>query len=93
MIRTTYNNKELLTILHDRKDVLNTFLEGKDLDDTQLNLLSRFKSWHAGLSQLDKDIFYLITQYKVSKVARLLDCSTGFVYQKKKELTSQLNSL
>ena len=86
MIKTVSNNTELLKILSDRPDVLSTVIQNTELDDSELCIYENFVQWYSHLSQLDKDIFYLLSQLPVAEIARLLECSVGFVYNKKREL-------
>lgn len=96
MIKTVSNNTELLKILSDRPDVLSTAISNEgpfaysiqntELDDSDLCIYENFVQWYSHLSQLDKDIFYLLSQLPVAEIARLLECSVGFVYNKKREL-------
>lgn len=86
MIKTVSNNTELLKILSDRPDVLSTAIQNTELDDSELCIYENFVQWYSHLSQLDKDIFYLLSQLPVAEIARLLECSVGFVYNKKREL-------
>ena len=86
MIKTVSNNTELLKILSDRPDVLSTAIQNTELDDSELCIYENFVQWYSHLSQLDKDVFYLLSQLPVAEIARLLECSVGFVYNKKREL-------
>lgn len=86
MIRNITNNAELLKVLSGRKDVMDTLIHNTELDDSDLCTYNRFMNWYNSLSQLDKDIFYLLTQLPVGEIAKLLNTSVGYVYNKKREL-------
>ena len=86
MIRTITNNADLLKVLSERKDVMGTLIHNTELDDSDLCTYNRFMNWYNNLSQLDKDIFYLLTQRSVGEIAKLLNTSVGYVYNKKREL-------
>lgn len=86
MKKTTTQNEKLKTILSDRPTIMNTLLYEEDLDDDQLKDYYKFMRWYDNLSQLDKDIFYLIQIYGIPETARLLDCSYSFIYSKSRKL-------
>lgn len=86
MIRTTTQNEVLKKILDERESILSQLIDTETLDDEQLKRYSRFLTWYSSLSQLDKDLYYLLAIYPVRKVAKLLDCSVSYVYKKKKVL-------
>lgn len=86
MIRTITNNAALLKILNERKEVMSALLQDTELDDSDLCTYNRFMNWYDSLSQLDKDIFYLLSQLPVGEIAKLLNTSVGYVYNKKREL-------
>lgn len=86
MQTTTTQNEKLKKILNDRQTIMETLLYGEDLDDERLSEYYKFMKWYDSLSQLDKDIFYLIQIYGIPETAQLLDCSYSFIYSKSKKL-------
>lgn len=83
---TAIHNDQLCEALKDRKSVLSTLVEEQELDDSQLNIYNRFQEWYNSLSQLDKDLFYLLSVYSVAEISTLQDCSKGYLFKKRNEL-------
>jgi hypothetical protein len=86
MIRTTTQNEALKKILDERESILSQLIDTETLDDEKLSRYKKFQDWYSSLSQLDKDLYYLLSLYPVRKVAHLFDCSVSYVYKKKKAL-------
>lgn len=84
-IRKAYSNKELIAALQDRNETYNSCFQF-DLDDEQIEKLNRYNN----LSQFEKDVLYLYSQYNVTEVARLYGCSKQLIYSRLKEIKDKL---
>lgn len=85
-IYKSYNNQSLLDALKDSKDTIE-YLYSLDLDDKELIRINKYKK----LSQFEKDLLYLISQYSVAEVANLYCCSRTHIYNNLKSIQKKLN--
>lgn len=84
-LKTAYNNQALIDALAPSKQVYEDLLAEMphlDLDDEQVKAVKRY----ATLSQFEKDLLYLVSQYKVTEVAELYGVSKTVIYNKLKQL-------
>ncbi len=86
---TAVKNKDLLEVLAERPSVFSD-LKPQDLDDEQTKRFDRVMRNYEGLSQLDKDIFYLAIVKGVTKTANLMQCSTSLIFKKMKRIRKEL---
>lgn len=84
-IYKAYSNQELLNKLIDSKDVINHLLDF-DLDDNELLKVNKYKQ----LSQFEKDLLYLYSQYSVIEISKLYSVSRSHIYTKIKEINNKL---
>lgn len=84
-IYKAYSNQELLNKLSDSKDVINHLLDF-DLDDNELLKVNKYKQ----LSQFEKDLLYLYSQYSVIEISKLYSVSRSHIYTKIKEINNKL---
>lgn len=74
-IKTAYNNQDLINHLKDSKEVIKG-LTDFDLDDEELERINKFKR----LSQFEKDLIFLSSQYSIDTVAQLYCVSKSHIY-------------
>lgn len=90
MKHTTTQNAKLMKILSERPQIMETMVNTSDLDDEQLYQYYDFLKWYDSLSQIDKDLFFLIySGHSIREIAELMDCSQSYVYGKRKLLRRQ----
>lgn len=84
-IYKAYSNQELLNKLSDSKEVINHLIDF-DLDDKELLKVNKYKQ----LSQFEKDLLYLYSQYSVIEISKLYSVSRSHIYTKIKEINKKL---
>lgn len=80
MIRQTTNNDILKNALKDRDlyfDFITQNLE--NMEDSDVNKYYIFKKKYNALSPLEKDLWFLETQYKRVQIAQMYNVSRGYI--------------
>lgn len=85
MIRQIEND-ELLALLKERDEVFEQMEYSIEWDDEKLSHYNAFKKAYSELSQLEKDIWYLVKTIGVRKTASLMQVSDKYIRLKMKKI-------
>ena len=85
-MKITITNEELKKALKDKQTILESALQESELDDEQLEMITKYKQ----LEPLEQDLFFLRSQYKIREIAEMYNVSGGYISMLLKQINEKM---